>query len=119
MTTTDKCCCTDSHLGNLQTTPSLAFQKYRPQDAELVQTLNLSPMALSQLLARIDDTFFAEESDMNADNFRLARKSDAAQLAAYQAALEDGCCGFHDEELQLTNEDGSTVVVLFGYNMGH
>ena len=49
------------------------------------------------------------------DNVRMARKDNPAEVAEYEAAREDGCCGFFDIEIPCT--DGSTL--MYGFNYGH
>jgi hypothetical protein len=48
------------------------------------------------------------------DNCRIALKSDPKEMADYEAARADGCCGFYDQEILVDGE-----VYLIGCNYGH
>jgi len=50
------------------------------------------------------------------DNSRLARQSDAADMAEYETAANSGCCGFYEGEFGPSPE-GHTYA--FGFNYGH
>lgn len=50
------------------------------------------------------------------DNFRLARKGDADDEAAYEETRRGGCCGYHDIEIG-PSPGGYTY--LYGFNFGH
>lgn len=88
-------------------------------DFEIIRRLELSPHVLKQLLSHMTRTYLAEEDFDNADNLRIALKANPHQVAEYRRCQDEGCCGFHDEELCLADESGNPIVLLFGYNMGH
>lgn len=48
------------------------------------------------------------------DNYRCARSDNPAEVAEYEEAVNDGCCGFFDEEIELCG-----IKVLRGFNYGH
>lgn len=50
------------------------------------------------------------------DNHRLARKSDAADMEAYETAANLGCCGSYEGQLG-PSPDGHMYV--WGFNYGH
>lgn len=50
------------------------------------------------------------------DNTRLARSGDPAEVCAYEAAREGGCCGSEDVEL---GPSPRGHVYLYGFNHGH
>lgn len=55
-----------------------------------------------------------EVDDPCKDNYRMAHEDDAIQMAEYQAAIEDGCCGSFDALVEI---DGKRVWI--GCNYGH
>lgn len=66
----------------------------------------------------IVDNFF-EENNLDEldyrDNFRYAFKDNPEQVAEYEKAEAQGCCGFYDVEITLP--DGR--ILMFGFNYGH
>jgi hypothetical protein len=51
------------------------------------------------------------------DSLRIARADDPQQVLEYRAAVT--CCGSADLSQTFFLKDGSTVVMMFGYNYGH
>jgi hypothetical protein len=56
-----------------------------------------------------------DEVYQHCDNFRYARPGQLDQIAAYEAAAENGCCGSVDVKLALPGGEE----LMFGFNYGH
>lgn len=65
---------------------------------------------------RIDAMEADESHDINdyGDNRRICRMANAEEVAIYEEALKNGCCGYSDEVFEI---DG--VKIKFGFNYGH
>lgn len=48
------------------------------------------------------------------DNYRFAFKDDDSNMKAYDAATQEGCCGFFDADIEI---DGRAAII--GCNYGH
>ena len=55
------------------------------------------------------------------DNLRVAKASIPEEVAAYEKAYEDGCCGFKDDAIMISDDDDSNGIAayLVGFNYGH
>jgi hypothetical protein len=65
----------------------------------------------------VKDRFYAAIQAVNddcVDNYRFANDDDRESLGHYDALLLDGCCGFHDETVEVNG-----VRWYFGFNYGH
>jgi hypothetical protein len=78
------------------------------------------PPALADLKAyateqdAADDMYDDLDGEQCFDNYRFAFLDDAAQVALYEKAERDGCCGSSDEEVLV---DGRRAWI--GCNFGH
>lgn len=70
----------------------------------------------SKVQERIDAMEADESHDINdyGDNWRICRMANAEEVAIYEEALKNGCCGYPDEVFEI---DG--VKIKFGFNYGH
>jgi hypothetical protein len=64
--------------------------------------------------AWLSDPKSVVNSEDYVDNFRFARKSNAAEVAAYDVIARNGCCGSSDEEFNIGDE-----TIMLGCNFGH
>lgn len=55
----------------------------------------------------------------NADNLRLARIEDSAEVAIYKDQFARGCCGFFDTLVMVQGDDRRVHGALIGFNYGH
>ncbi len=68
---------------------------------------------------RVEEINHDEDNFDNADNLRIARKSNEKEVAEYKEVAEQGCCGVYDEELEVKERGNKKEIVLFGFNCGH
>jgi hypothetical protein len=53
------------------------------------------------------------------DNYRVALKGDALQEKDYEKRIDQGCCGFYDEEIVVRKLLFFKRTFLVGFNYGH
>jgi hypothetical protein len=72
-------------------------------------------MKLFTTLIEAQQWFADETADLEySDNYRFAFDDDAAGMAKYAAAQENGCCGSWDKPVQIAGR-----WAMFGCNFGH
>lgn len=71
-----------------------------------------TPAASLEAARAAFDAYVADEDFR--DNYREAFTDDAAAMAAYEEALDRGCCGFADKRYQIGDR-----VLRIGCNYGH
>jgi hypothetical protein len=59
-----------------------------------------------------------EDQYENPDNYRQARETEPDEMAEYESARTDGCCGSEDVTLDVT-WDCNVVKIAYGFNHGH
>ena len=74
---------------------------------------------IEAVLNRAETTYFDSDAYEYADNVRIARQDNEEECLLFSELEENGCCGCYDEEIQVTEPDGSTSTILFGFNYGH
>ena len=72
------------------------------------------PKGIPQEVIKHVQTFMNSGKYEYADNMRIAKAGDAAQVGEYMKIYNDGCCGYYDG---VTIYNG--VPYLFGFNYGH
>lgn len=54
------------------------------------------------------------------DNVRIALKGNPSEVERYKRSLDNGCCGFYDEEFKFIDSGtGEEKVFMVGFNFGH
>lgn len=82
-------------------------RSYKHWPADLVQ-------AVEGWFTTVEDDDDHPINDPCVDNWRYARADNADEVAAFEDAERDGCCGFFNTEIEC---DGTTI--MLGFNYGH
>lgn len=73
---------------------------------------------VAAVMEKVGSTYFAWRTFREAENLRIAREGNAAEMERYQRSQERGCCQSHDEVFVVDAEEGE-VRVHFGFHHGH
>lgn len=61
-----------------------------------------------------EEYMYAQADDECIDNYRFSYKDDPIALQRYDAAVQEGCCGFYDADITVNGRDA-----VIGCNYGH
>ena len=99
---------------------SCAKEKYDDLKESMIKEFGLQ---LGTFLANRIAKAIRKTKDLCIDNFRVARTWNPVEMAQYNKAREQGCCGFWDEEVVFTHKVLGVPVwkekFIFGFNYGH
>lgn len=74
---------------------------------------------VAAVMKKVESTYFAWRTYREAENLRIAREDNAAEMERYQRSKDRGCCQNHDEVFVVDVEFEGEVRVHFGFNYGH
>ncbi|MBX9690878.1 MAG: hypothetical protein K2Z81_00730 [Cyanobacteria bacterium] len=92
---------------------------YKAKLGKTLRRYGWTKAQIRMVCKRIDEINHDEDDYENADNLRIARKSNEKEVDEYNEVAETGCCGVYDEELEVEAGGNNKEVVLFGFNYGH
>ncbi len=90
-----------------------------PELGETLRRYGWTKAQIRIVCKRVEEINHDEDNFDNTDNLRIARKSNEKEVAEYKEVADDGCCGAHDEELEVEAGGNKKEIILFGFNYGH
>ena len=64
-------------------------------------------------------TYDNEDEFEYSTEIRIAREGCAEEVAAYERTKANGCCGDHEEVIEVVRSDGATSRIMLGFTFGH
>lgn len=74
---------------------------------------------IAATMKKVEAMYWDWRTHREAENLRLAREDNAAEMERYQRSKDRGCCQSHDESFVVDAEFEGEVRVHFGFNYGH
>lgn len=98
----------------------LDFQNLgNPGIEDKLKSWGWSKDVIAATMNKVEAMYWDWRTHREAENLRLAREDNAAEMERYQRSKDRGCCHSHDEVFVVDAEFQGEVRVHFGFNYGH